>query len=1462
MELKSVNPSWPSTVTLLLLSLCVHEVSPSCVSDPCQHGGTCHETRDGYTCDCHTQPLAYNGPNCGDLYDACAVYPCPSTHVCRSTPGLPEHKCLCQPGFNCSSHACDSDPCATPNSQCTDVSDGFTCQCHAGFTGHACQGRALACSPDPCHNNGTCTAHAGSYTCACEPGYTGQHCEVNIDECVSSPCQNEAICVDKGNRYLCFCVPGFQGYHCEIDINECASKPCLNNGTCVNRMDHYACHCALGYTGVNCETEIDECESNPCQNGATCKDHIGLFSCDCPAGYEGECCQQDIDECQSQPCQNGGHCADAINRYHCDCSDTGFVGETCETDIPECASNPCLNNATCQEGVKSYSCLCWPGYSGVHCTVDEDECAGEPCENAGLCLERSNRSYYGIQPEFDTEFRFSQAAGYVCRCREGLTGERCSVNIDECQSQPCQNGGSCTDLINGFLCHCALGYTGVGCAININDCEHSPCENGASCQDGVAEYFCRCPSAAPDGITWGGKNCSVRLEGCEGHRCQNEAACIPTYEGEIHSYVCKCQPGFYGENCSTPTTFSFPSSGYIVYEMPASNRSRRSAGRDMGSIALRFRTTLPDMVLVCRGDGDTYLLLELYHGVLHAGLRRNGSSAHLAIGEHRVDDGHWHKAEVILGTSLQLILQHEGCSNGSCLKTQILSTEDDPRLPESFSTVYIGGLVEESLLNHTRSRQNFTGCLEDLEIDGRILEPQNIGGDQSFGMELGCNKTEWCHPNPCQHEALCMDRWTSFRCDCIRPYEGPTCLQEYTPGTFHREGTPSFASFTVTQPLGATFDISAFIQTLKADGLLLQISNGTVGYFSAYLQSGRIHIATLSSQTLIFQEDVSDGKKRMINISVREGLVTITHLEKEIELGQLPSVSIAEGDLVHIGGMPPGGSIEAWGGYFKGCLQDVRLNNDRMEFFPLEMEVISMHGVSYPGNSSNVTRGCVSDDTCHLGPCRNDGSCTVTWNDFTCSCPANFTGRTCEEPVWCEHRPCAAETTCRNVPGGYVCLANATFQGQSSVVFAPNISAHRELTSVSLDFRARDREAVLLQASNEVDSLFIAIQDSFLLVTLRSGNGVEGIRFDSTMEVSDASWHRVVIAMEDPSEVSSRWTVQLDNLINMTLQGNAGSLSFLRETVPIILAENYTGCIGQVSIGGIYLPFTDHTFPQQEQFIRSSSGALDLGCRGADVCSKNPCLHGGECEDLFNSLRCVCSAGWEGTHCQLNVNECKSSPCRHGSCTDLDADYRCSCFPGYNGRNCDINVDDCQHHQCLNGGSCVDGLVSYTCTCTASYTGPHCQWPFPPEQCDKNFTCLNSGRCSSGIWGANCSCSPGFTGRRCETNINECQSDPCLNGGTCQDSVNKYKCICNSSFSGVRCEKPRSSREPEASTLVGSAIGTGMLFILLSVITAIMVMMRKKRATQGKYSPSRQEKDGARVEIWNVLKLPPSERLI
>lgn len=42
------------------------------------------------------------------------------------------------------------------------------------------------------------------------------------------------------------------------------------------------------------------------------------------------------------------------------------------------------------------------------------------------------------------------------------------LDIDECESNPCQNGGACRNLENSFQCVCVTGFIGVFCEISKN----------------------------------------------------------------------------------------------------------------------------------------------------------------------------------------------------------------------------------------------------------------------------------------------------------------------------------------------------------------------------------------------------------------------------------------------------------------------------------------------------------------------------------------------------------------------------------------------------------------------------------------------------------------------------------------------------------------------------------------------------------------------------------------------------------------------------------------------------------------------------------------------------------------------------------------------------------------------------------------------------------------------------------
>ncbi|XP_033227185.1 protein crumbs isoform X3 [Belonocnema kinseyi] len=1454
-----------------------------CTSNPCDNGGTCNNGKDGFNCscppgykgktcqinidDCHSQPCLnggsctdkvhgyscnctrdFMGDNCEEEFDACAINPCTNNGTCVLMPrSRRDFVCKCPKGFEGKTCEINTDDCVDadcPDERiCFDIVAGYECRCREGYTGPNCTELIDPCFMKPC-NNGTCIDKRDkTFKCECNQGYTGQYCDQDIDECAlkGNALCNSGICVNKVGSYDCYCKPGFSGDHCDIDIDECLCGPCKNNATCIDKINTFECNCPPGYAGKTCEIDINECESNPCLNGASCIDGIATYSCVCSLGFTGYNCETNIDDCEPQPCLNHGKCVDGLNNYVCDCSDTGFDGEHCEHNIDDCVSNPCEHGASCVDDIKTYKCQCYQGYAGNHCEIDINECESSPCQFNGTCLERSNQTLYKSDAVnkpaiFTQEFSYANASGYECLCVQGVTGKNCEVNINECESSPCQEG-TCMDRIGGYTCECNEGFEGDHCQHDIDECKrYTPCEHG-TCRDGRADYFCSCE------IEYGGKNCSVALTGCHGNACQNGGTCWPYLVDETeHRFNCTCPNGYHGEICDKITKMSLSGNSYVMVN------TTRDEGYD---IQFRFRTTLPNGLLAM-GKGSTFYMLELVNGKLnlHSSLLNKWEGVFIGSG---LNDSTWQKVFVAINAT-HLVLS----ANEEQTIYPINLNEGSNATHTSFPTTFVGGTIA-NLRKLAHGPPSFIGCTEDVVINGEWV----YSGTESKtvlmeDVESGCPRTAQCNPNPCKNGGHCTDRWRDFSCKCERPYLGHTCQYNMTAATFGYENiTDGYVSVKVSdaarRAVRSIIEISMFIRTRQARGDIFylgseqnapfDLKNQDKTYIAAQLKDGellvRIHFNGTEAYT-VGSVKLHDGNNHLIQVIRNLTLVQVKINGTEYFRKTINASGPLNVTVLYLGGSPQSSryirQVESRlmevpqepQVNFKGIIQDVQISNglDTMvvEFFPLKAKdippPISFGNITF--EPDKVLKGVKSDNVCVSNPCFHDGECHVTWNDFWCKCPRGYTGKTCQEMEFCQLQDCPIGSKCQNLDDGYECLANATFDGVStsfSYIYNP-LEAINETESaietIKMTYRSNTGGTLMHMASQSGDQYFtISVFHDMVTVSWKLDLENTGV-LTFGKPAPDGNWTSIELKLsnnsmecaysnmnEEPhSSPNFSYTQWYDLLVSgiVTLGGLGGSLSARHSYVTIGTERRFETREG---LDGNSVDFGDQRLTTALPPHSMMSGEAFKGCLG-EVRIGKMLLHFFTLEEVYQNANftpkeflslqrdnMTTSTSQENIGCRLCFeNDCKNS----GHCKDNLNSYICECPAGYAEDDCSVDIDECVDNKCQNNATCVDGIANYTCVCKSGWQGWVCEEDI--NECEAINPCQHDGVCENLPGSFHCKCHDRFIGEFCEQlKLITCKNEPCKNGSTCLDVVNpktgdNFTCNCMPGYEGTHCATP------------------------------------------------------------------------
>ena len=354
-------------------------------------------------------------------------------------------------------------------------------------------------------------------------------------------------------------------FYCQTNATRCEDGvTCLNGGVCIDQADGYVCQCPGYFTGKQCEYNV-ECQiANPCHNGGICYYKLVYDEtlCQCTDGYYGEHCQHDVSTCLYDYESCGPFpCIASLGWHYCLCShpeldlqlcvSSQLTSECWDKDKTDIWTTELVNQLS--QFVRPYvningsmACGCDDDVLDNNCEIDVNECASSPCLNGGNCVDKTDG--------FECDCEHTYAPGYV--------GDRCQYRRGNCDPDLCQHGGTCeADLLWSIglveICNCtSTGYTGGYCHTELDECESDPCLHSGHCVDEINAYSCNCSDTG-----YVGTICDINAEHCPndetGQPCArdiNECESSPCRHGscidELLEYRCDCsETGYEGTDC-------------------------------------------------------------------------------------------------------------------------------------------------------------------------------------------------------------------------------------------------------------------------------------------------------------------------------------------------------------------------------------------------------------------------------------------------------------------------------------------------------------------------------------------------------------------------------------------------------------------------------------------------------------------------------------------------------------------------------------------------------------------------------------------------------------------------------------------------------------------------------------------------------------------------------------------------
>lgn len=558
-------------------------------------------------CSCHK---GYMGLHCGETTGSNCPNACSGRGACG-----PGNACTCNRGFegpDCSRASASACPAACSGHGACVVASGEVpmCNCHAGFSGKACDKLTLPPSPPPPvpppppsypppaeetmegqkaanaaadatksinaskwpqYVNTTVVRRAGNATSAANSSATpSAHRTSTVEDGVRAAAVSAkgwesgpslaAVVGCSGHGYLardgvsCVCADGFGGRYCEYLTFSCAT-PALSNCSGHGHCERGMCLCEEGAHGKACENvRVDtfnkDAGSRACIYSCSGHGRCAAKRCLCDAGFTGEACNELARRSSSR--SSRGSWRGKVSSSDGDSSADEAADEQALKEALKQDSSPLL--VSCPSSCSGHG-RCLPLLPPQRRTASQ---GGAASRGRVAAVREPAGTSSSPDPYKVSEVPLpTLASRLLSRMGGHVVGEALPIAHPSPAISLVSAGGAV------HACACEPGFTGSDCSVPQHLCPMN-CSGAGLCAPpsfpasgaGIPTYVGDRRSSvarlsAPSCLCrkgYAGAGCEQRAASCP-NGCSGRGRCVNSVFSGVTVATCKCAPGYTGASC-------------------------------------------------------------------------------------------------------------------------------------------------------------------------------------------------------------------------------------------------------------------------------------------------------------------------------------------------------------------------------------------------------------------------------------------------------------------------------------------------------------------------------------------------------------------------------------------------------------------------------------------------------------------------------------------------------------------------------------------------------------------------------------------------------------------------------------------------------------------------------------------------------------------------------------------------